>query len=689
MVAIFSLDGLWHDDSFWYYLASSDRFPWWEFKSRLLYPFIQYLLAKTMVSLSPEVPRAIHIFLFMIPLSLCFYYLYHRIFGLERGLACCAVIIPHVLPNQMGIPAGINTSYVLWGFLPTMLGVVCGIRFIQSGNKGRAWGILALLLFFTANISSSQAFFMGPPIALLFLFFLKKNKRRSLILFSGIFFIMLCKIIHFVLIPRVGVNPMPFSLETFLDRLKIFLPQSFPLPLNHVSSFYIALFFIFTVILATVFRNRSGLKIPNHFAWVPEKLYPIFFLGFVTLWITTTMGPFLTVSPDFRVYDYSYTANFGMAVFPVLAAYFILSGKSKFWKYTCYAVLACFILLAGIYKYHYLSSKYANHNSSTKFLRESLKDIDFPPGAQVVVFSLFVHHGGILAANSGYLRYALNRNDIIGLIGKEYVWYDPFRKYSGWFNRMEGLSRKKPLYLFRRDGDIPVQLKYFLRVKSTANREPENRYNWELHELNSETGAAALIQAGNGIQRYKKYLFRMNINAKAIAWGAFYPNVTFLKPSQARLKKIRSDNLIDTPIKFGDLYLLKSCLIEEDTNNARITVNLIFKVLKQHTLAGRQPEPPAIPMTEYGLYKNNRLIFKSHSRWDMTQYLHANDHILHKMIFPKYKLRKSDEISIQIVNANTYPWKKLPVKQKSGKLIKTGEMRVPVSMILERQKKRR
>src|SRR5262249_23200880 len=71
--------------------------------------------------------RILLVLLLMVPISCCFYYLYHAKFKFAPLPAFVAAVLPNILPYQDEIPAVLIRSYSVHGLFLCVLALLLGI----------------------------------------------------------------------------------------------------------------------------------------------------------------------------------------------------------------------------------------------------------------------------------------------------------------------------------------------------------------------------------------------------------------------------------------------------------------------------------------------------------------------------------------------------------------------------------
>ena len=141
---------------------------------------------------------------------------------------------------------------------------------------------------------------------------------------------------------------------------------------------------------------------------------------------------------------------------------------------------------------------------------------------------------------SGYLKFALKRNDIDGLIGQiDTIGYYNFDRHfdpgdRGMARRylMTGLSPDRPIFLFllQKKNRRLAQFEYALEWKGKTKNSP-----WTIIHVDKKTGIPSSLISGTGMEEYLstiKELEERGISQTEIMWGG-PPN----KEESARLEQ--------------------------------------------------------------------------------------------------------------------------------------------------------
>jgi len=529
LIAVFGLDSLLHDDPAMYRRVLSGRFPHGLVKFNLIAPFSEWL-GWNIMAISPHLARGLYVLLLLVPLSCCFYHLWHRRFGFSRMTSFAAAVLPNILPMQWQIPAGINMSYVLWGLLFAILSLILGMRYLEKSHPGH-WLTLAAAscCFLVATQIMEQALFLFPPFFLAFWGYKKfaRENRRLLAAFS---IIALVKLAQMLVYQRKAAHLIP--LEEIADRFGAFL--QWVMPVADVPPLCAALIFFSTIAagFALQMRDRRGAwEGGSVFSRFTDRGQVIFFHGFFVFWILSTALPAILLSFFFSI-RYATMSLFGASAIFVFSLQGmiekLLPGRGKkAWL----PVFSLIIIVSGISRFFYLEKVFALENANQAVIVRGLAERNLPVGSQIVIVGIqgrgYKGFDGGWERSSGYLQFALKRKDLKGLIGprhaSEYYNFDDHfnRQLRGWWprNYMTGLSLRTPVFLFCHAGGKRglEQLEYALQWRG------ENcRASWTIYRFDKASGKSLPVVSGDGMKEYMtaiRQLKKIGVAQSDILWG--------------------------------------------------------------------------------------------------------------------------------------------------------------------------
>ena len=387
LISIFGLDALLHDDPKHYKDAIEGNIYYGFTKHFILWPFAEFIAWKLM-AFSSHFARGLYVVLLMVPLSWCFYYLFHHKFGLPRLFAFTAAIIPNILPHQWQIPAGINMSRTLYPLLIAMLALIIGLHYLEKETPGN-WMRLAAsaFLYLVSAQMMEQALFLFPPLALAFLGYtkLKKKHFRLLSLFSIIAAARLMQTIIFTRKVRIWA-----PLEEILRRTGLYFKYSLPSP--DIEPIYLTIFSIGIILAGFLlyFKQQpfNQAKLKESFSHMNPKVFGLYIYAFLLGWAASTIIPFITMGGVIFPPRYSYISAFGLAAVIIFSLFVILNpGFLKKYKLH-YLVFTGIIIFSGVYRYVNLKEIFDGKNKSRWIIIKDLKKIALPRNTQVVIIDL-------------------------------------------------------------------------------------------------------------------------------------------------------------------------------------------------------------------------------------------------------------------------------------------------------------
>jgi len=528
-------------------------------KSSPLYAYEAWITWNIM-AYSPRLARGLYLLLLMVPISCCFYYLFHYKFGFSRYTAFTAAVLPNILPYQWNIPAGIVSSYTLWGLLFSTFSLIIGFHYLEK-NTAKNWTrwLGAALCYFIATQLMEQSIFLFPPIALAFLGYTKFNKKGSatpthsrsdrcrsfgrylkkdcffcfllqginkkhIRLITSFFILAVAKFTWMILAPRYLPRNIPF--REMLRRTGLYFKWSLPSP-NIEPVFLILICTIIILIGFILYRRDDDSKwtsINKNFFHMKKKVYALYLYAFFICWSVSSIIVFITIG-DFWS-RYTHISAFGLNAIIIFSIYVILNrGLSRKYKLHIF-IFSVILIFSGVSRYSHLKKKYTASNHTQSIIIRDLNKVKLPLNSQVVIVGVREPSPG-WSGSSGYLKFALKRNDINGLVGKinasPYYNFDnhfnPWERKWGYRNSMTGLSIHRPTFLFLmlKKQQKLKQLEYALQWKGKTKNAP-----WTILKTDKTTGNISSFISGVGLEEYRltlKRLEKRGISQSEILWG--------------------------------------------------------------------------------------------------------------------------------------------------------------------------
>lgn len=499
------VDILWHDDSWFYFLKDflvrpdqfSERFQ----DGSLLMQYKDYILTKGMATVGVPAVRIGIIFALAIASGL-FFVVCVRIFGIDTPVAFVAATLPNLLPSLIGIPVGINTSYQIWSLLPFLAFLLTCFRYLESPRNSWIAFLLAAAFFGMTIISTPVGIFFAPVA---FVFMLSQHRwKKAGWLLGWMILISIWKLL--TQMTHSHKETVPFTVESFANRTVEFLANQMPFGTNSMIDAVLVACLILAGIAST-FTLKPG-KISDQ---PPSKEAITFFLA----WTFFHIIVFLTITPNPRMYDYGYIANFGSITLASLGTFTAVRIVLHKFQRMCggghdrillWGISVILILMAGVTRQEVPHTVYEKIEKDAISLREWLQSRNLPEKAQVIILSNDLHfpHEGAIEPNSGYLEYLSGRKDISGLIGKERFPTNVFRRKSNnWNDPMNGVSLIKPLFVYRRTKTDFQQMDWLFQTLPPENGCNEN-ISWTLFWLDRNSGKSMTFTNGCGIETYRK-----------------------------------------------------------------------------------------------------------------------------------------------------------------------------------------
>lgn len=255
-----------------------------------------------------------------------------------------------------------------------------------------------------------------------------------------------------------------------------------------------------------------------------KKVYALYLYAFFICWSVSSIIVFITIG-DFWS-RYTHISAFGLNAIIIFSIYVILnrglSGKYKLHIF----IFSVILIFSGVSRYSHLKKKYTASNHTQSIIIRDLNKAKLPLNSQVVIVGVREPSPG-WPGSSGYLKFALKRNDINGLVGKinasPYYNFDnhfnPWERKWGFRNSMTGLSIHRPTFLFLmlKKQQKLKQLEYALQWKGKTKNAP-----WTILKTDKTTGNISSFISGVGLKEYRltlKRLEKRGISQSEILWG--------------------------------------------------------------------------------------------------------------------------------------------------------------------------
>lgn len=734
LIAIFGPDILLHDDPMWYTRVLEGKFP--KFLLGHFSPLYAYKewLAWNIMAYSPCLARGLYVLFLMVPISCCFYYLYHVKFGFPRLAAFSAAVLPNILPALWEIPAGINMSYTLWGLLFAVFSLIFGLHYLEKTTPRNCFRLFAaVILYLLATLLMEQSVFLFPPIALIFWGYArfklppgspagtsgtgdrrKMNKKYILPVFS-FFIIAAAKFIHIILMPRKQMSLA--SIEEILERIGLYFKWSLPVPDEAPFSFIFICLYIAIIIggfIVSIKDPPRDLALNKNFLPLNKREYILYIYSFFFCWSITTMAAFIIFGGIYFQPRYTHISAFGINALLVFSFYMLLNKvkDGKLIKKSYAIFLVGTVFFSGALRFSHLEKKFNCMNEMQAVIVDHLKAIPFPENSQVVI-AIKAGNPGVLGwhKSSGYLKYALKRDDISGLIGRfnhgayynfDIHHFDPEKR--GFFKRhaMTGLRFDQPVFFFimNKKRKELTQLEYTLHWKGKTKIAP-----WSILHADKKTGKLTTFLSGTGWEEYLltlKKLKKRGILQPGIFWGGppgkqelerlerleldprlfrsgfLYDEFNKIEPSRAKqFLAIPASDALAANIYFGKRFRLVLFLLDEVTNEDGTISNIAHILWKS-----RKRQFVKKFNLSFCLFKKRELIWSARAKFCQAgSKLSAQDYIFGSIKIPEGKLKQAGHILIKINDISNPGGKySLNVFRKPGSGRISGGLIIPVSI---------
>lgn len=518
--AAFGNVSIYLDDGMRYVFGVENKFPWYIGERNFLRPFIMWPLYK-LLAVSPDYPRGIITFGFMVPVSIGFFVLLRKALRLPTQVALAAALLPNVLPGQEMIPAFVDGCYLLPGLLLTVLPcLLCLTTALRAGpSHRRTIFSIGAVIFWALGRTTMDATVFLFPVVIFATFFLDgfKWQRQRVMLATAFALVSAYDVVSVLRAPMSANAPTNLSGSEMMSRLDSFLPYATPFvqmapKADSVNVRVLGIVLVLVVVaglLVAVLREADPIRQAAGRGGVA------FAYSFGLLW-AVSMTPFLTVSKYFAS-RYAYIPAFGVALLIALACASIFHWLFRGMTRTAFGVALLLVLVSGGVRYKALASYYGNRSEYFIEIRDYLSRFDFPKDAQIAFSPHLLPTCGWYHYSSGMFRYLTGRQDIRAIHGEELKFYDPFdMAQQGFVLRMRGLDITKPVFLFRREGRDYVQKEYGLQWIGDSNG------TWAIHHFDLKTGTDSVAAKGQGYAEYESTLMRLEgqgLQAKEIMWA--------------------------------------------------------------------------------------------------------------------------------------------------------------------------
>lgn len=502
------------DDFARYVFALEDRFPWYLAERNFLAPFFRYPLFELM-TIDVGLARLAQVIVYMVPLSIAFFYLLNGLLGVNRFLAAGAALWPGLLPGQDMVPFFIDGSYVVQGLLFFVLALIGALHAVADPARRLLWAAVCIVCLLVSAGLMEHVAFITPAAVLLFFAWRPLNWKAFLVLAFLFTVVAAWKLWFLVNAPVSAAARADIGIEMIQSRAWNFLAFSTPLP-NMMGDFWpsgrfwagsaLALLVLAGFVISI--RRTGMLDYPGE----GYRVAPWVIMLVMCVWAVGSIGPFIVASP-FYSSRYAFIPAFGVG-FVVLGALFTLA-KAIGGTRVASLLVVVFIVSTGILRIFEHTHEYGAADRRFLSVKNSVATRDYPERTQIVTVPHLVPTGGWYHYSSGLYKYMLGRGDVDGLHGNEEPFHNAFDpEEKGFSVRMSGLDLHRPTFLFKRiDGEF-VQIDHALQWKEDDN--------WTIFRFDTDTGDAEDVFRGSGLDTYVEAMNRLaeaGIAREKIMWA--------------------------------------------------------------------------------------------------------------------------------------------------------------------------
>jgi len=509
-IAVFGLHTIIDDDQTRYSTVINCNFPlMWLAKRNLLSPFLLYPFFYLM-TISPALARLSILLVWMIPISLLFYYVSTKILHVNVIASITASVLPCILPGQIFLPSFINGSYMLPSLFFIIVTIIFWDRYLKIHGSAIKDLSVSIIAFLIALLSSELSIFILPPI--IFLFYTKFGKNRKLITISSILIsASLIKVITVILFP-VSTNIVQFQdVSVIWDRVLFIILYIDPFRFKPYSTAYyllngIILFIIITSYIILV-KQKNNRSMTNNVLIYSPKEY-LFVCNFSIIWFCFAILPFVYFS-KLVAPRYFFYAGFGfyllLAVSVSTLIFNLLPKINTYGKLIVAGICLTITIFSGTQRMIIQKTYFRALNKNARFLQEQFSDRNFPLNSQIVILGkMGITTGGHYLWSCGYLQHTLKRNDLNGILPYEKNYYNPFDTIGGrnYTITMSGLSLKFPVFLFKKVGIKLKQYEYALQWENPKSKDSQ----WVIYKFDTVKGASTIVSRSAGWSKYTEVI---------------------------------------------------------------------------------------------------------------------------------------------------------------------------------------
>jgi hypothetical protein len=549
--AIFGLKCLIQDDFGLYFDAINGNDAWFSDRRALNNFFL--------IHYGVYVARFINVLFFSIPLSFCIFYLNRRYFKFKLFPALFGAIIINILPFQTLIPTFLDGSYPLIGLTIVFISIIASLEYLYS--KKLLMLFLASSLWYLSNFRYTIAelnIFIFPPVFMLIAVYVRGISKEKLALLS-IFTLISGYRIYLILSnfysnnSRGSGTPQDLSLERIQGRIENAINWSSLIPYTWVKDNHALL----TILIFLFCFVAGSIVLAKYKGIFNRKTIFISILFYFSLSVLT-LFPFLTVSRWFSI-RHIFVGLVGVYVLFILFFDLIIRyvfKKSKFVSIISFITLIILVAFTGLHRLDYIKKYYSRHNMQYAKITGQLDSIAcIKPNSQFIFtnYSNDLGLGGHFKWTSGLFSYYTKKPNIIGIIGKEESFYNPFLgKYRNYFTKLGGIDINRPTFAFNYKSNTFFEVNYMLQWEEEDNKESI----WNIFKINSETNELLKIKSGTDIDEYILFLKNSKIKPNEILFSKYDEKRSWTKiildTTEINISGIKFDSSYIEPINdFG------------------------------------------------------------------------------------------------------------------------------------------
>jgi hypothetical protein len=437
------------------------------------------------------------------------------------------------MPGQINIPIFVNGSYMVDAMLFVLIAFWAGLKFLEK-EDGTKWGWYAFsLLTFYYALRVSE---LVVPVAAAIIFCLLCWRQFDLKgwVLSGPFALLTLFNTYFNIIlngRNIAKQPRQLTFEGFSSVFQKFIAWSFPriyVPENGIYRWAIFMAAISGICLAIgvvkgfvpeqeppVEKRRFG----SRGAYIWRIIFPVLWLIFSLI--------IMSLAPYF-VTRHAFFPAFGLYI---CFSFILFEAVKKFSNTAAVALLLCLMFGSMIAHYKTVDKYYFPINTEHMEFLNFARENEYPHQAQIVLIgskAIASTADGMWGRSTGYLRYALKRDDVSGLIGNEKKLSDPFKDETFKRGGMDGLNLFDPLFLYRKQNNGFEQVTYFLQWQGN-----DINGKFTIYKTDPGTGEITKLVEGNGLKFYAKEidsLEKRGVSRADIMWGG--------EPSQQDIERL-------------------------------------------------------------------------------------------------------------------------------------------------------